>query len=126
VMPEEELERFWVSHDHSVKYRRELESRAEVFTLRPGTGVHLPVTSPHWLKNGNDISISLSINYHYKDARRKNVYQANYYLRKMGLKPKPLGTSEFVDSMKSSAMTVSRTVKMKLEGLKSKKVTAAR
>ena len=126
VMPEEELERFWVSHDHSVEYRRELESRAEVFTLRPGTGVHLPVTSPHWLKNGNDISISLSINYHYKDARRKNVYQANYYLRKMGLKPRPLGTSEFVDSMKSSAMTVSRTVKMKLEGLKSKKVIAAR
>ncbi len=122
VLSEEDLERFWMVHDYTVKYRPELENRAEVFTLLPGTGIHVPVTSPHWLKNGNNISISLSINYHYKDARRKNVYQANYYLRKMGLKPKPLGSSGFVDSMKASAITTSRAVKMKLKGLKAKDI----
>ena len=39
---------------------------------------------PHWRKNGNNVSISLRISYQYQDRRRKNAYQANYYLRKLG------------------------------------------
>ncbi len=85
VLPEEELERFWSVKDYAATYPVELEHRSEIFTLRQGIGVHVPVNHPHWLKNGNNISISLSINYQYKDTRRKNIYQANYYLRKMGL-----------------------------------------
>lgn len=120
VLPEEELERYWSEDDYSVKYRPEFEDRGQVFTMRPGAGVHVPVNHPHWLKNGDNISISLSINYHYRDSRRKNVYQANYYLRKMGLKPKPLGSSALVDSMKGSVVTVTRAVKSKLKGSKVK------
>lgn len=120
VLPEEELERYWSENDYSVKYRPEFEDRSQVFTMRPGAGVHVPVNHPHWLKNGDNISISLSINYHYKDSRRKNVYQANYYLRKIGLKPKPLGSSAFVDSMKGSVVTVTRAMKSKLKGAKSR------
>lgn len=120
VLPEEDLERYWTLKDYAATYPPELEHRAEVFTLHPGTGVHIPLNNPHWLKNGNSISVSLSINYQYKDKRRKNVYQANYYLRKMGLKPRPLGSSEFVDYMKVSAVTVSRAVSSKLKALKPK------
>jgi hypothetical protein len=120
VLPEEDLERYWTLKDYAATYPSELEHRAEVFTLRPGTGVHIPLNNPHWLKNGNSISVSLSINYQYKDKRRKNVYQANYYLRKMGLKPRPLGSSEFVDYMKVSAVTVSRALSSKLQALKPK------
>jgi hypothetical protein len=116
VLPEEELERFWSTNTYAATYRPELESRAEIFTLRSGTGVHIPLNNPHWLKNGNDISISFSINYHYKDARRKNVYRANHFLRKMGLKPRPLGHSEFVDSMKAFAVTATGALKPKLNG----------
>jgi len=120
VLPEEDLERYWTLKDYAATYLPELEHRAEVFTLRPGSGVHIPLNNPHWLKNGNDISVSLSINYQYKDKRRKDVYQANYYLRKMGLKPRPLGSSEFVDQMKVSAVGVSRAVSSKLRALKPK------
>ena len=120
VLPEEDLERYWTLKDYAATYPPELEHRAEVFTLRPGIGVHIPLNNPHWLKNGNSISVSLSINYQYKDKRRKNVYQANYYLRKIGLKPRPLGSSELVDSMKVSAVTVSRAVSSKLKALKPK------
>jgi hypothetical protein len=118
VLPDEELERYWSEDDYSVKYRPELEDRGQVFTMRPGIGVHIPINHPHWLKNGNNISISLSINYHYKDEARKNVYKANYYLRKMGLKPKPIGSSALVDSMKASAVTVTQAVKTRLKGVK--------
>jgi hypothetical protein len=120
VLPEEELERFWSVKNYAATYPQELESRAEVYTLCPGTGVHIPLSNPHWLKNGDDISISLSINYQYKDMRRKNVYQANYYLRKMGFKPKPLGCSGLVDYMKASAVTVSQAANTRIKLLKEK------
>jgi Cupin-like domain len=120
VLPEEDLERYWTLKDYAATYPPELEHRAEVFTMRPGTGVHIPLNNPHWLKNGNDISVSLSINYQYKDKRRKDVYQANYYLRKMGMKPRPMGSSELVDQMKVSAVGVSRAVSSKLRALRPK------
>jgi cupin-like protein len=120
VLPEEELERYWSEDDYSVRYRPEFEDHGQVFTMRPGTGVHIPLNHPHWLKNGDNISISFSINYHYKDVRRKNVYRANYYLRKMGLKPRPLGSSAFSDSIKASAVTVTQAMKTRLKGVKAK------
>jgi hypothetical protein len=125
VLPEAELERYWSLNDYSVTYPRELEHRAEVFTLRPGTGVHIPVNNPHWVKNGNNISISLSINYQYKDDRRKNIYQANYYLRRAGLKPKPPGSSRIIDHMKASAVTVSRKIDKRLKTMKLTKRSGA-
>jgi Cupin-like domain len=125
VLPEAELERYWSLNDYSVTYPRELEHRAEVFTLRPGTGVHIPVNNPHWVKNGNNISISLSINYQYKDDRRKNIYQANYYLRRAGLKPKPPGSSRIIDHMKASAVTVSRKIDRRLKTMKLTKRSGA-
>jgi hypothetical protein len=121
VLSEEALERYWTLNGYSATYPPELEHRAEVFTLRPGSGVHIPLNSPHWLQNGNDISVSLSINYQYKDKRLKDVYQANYYLRKMGLKPRPLGSSPLVDQMKGSAVAASRAVRSRLSALKSKR-----
>jgi hypothetical protein len=89
--------------------------------MRPGTGVHIPLNSPHWLKNGDEISISLSINYQYKDDRRKNIYQANYYLRRAGLKPKPPGSSKLIDHMKASAVTVGRKIDGQWKKIKSTK-----
>ena len=120
VLPEEELERFWMKDSYAAKYRPEYEDRAIVFNLKPGNGVHVPVNNPHWLKNGDNISVSLSINYQYKDARRKNVYQANYYLRKMGLHPRPLGDSELVDTMKVSAIAATRAMKSTLKSFRTK------
>jgi Cupin-like domain len=119
VLPEEDLERYWSLNDYSVTYPPQLEDRAKVFTLRPGTGVHIPLNSPHWLKNGKEISVSLSINYQYKDDRHKNIYQANYYLRQTGLKPKPPGSSKTLDHMKASAVTVGQKIGRKFKKLKS-------
>jgi hypothetical protein len=126
VLPEEELERYWSLNDYAVTYRQELEDRAKVFTLRPGTGVHIPLNNPHWVKNGDEISVSLSINYQYKDDRRKNIYLANYYLRQAGLKPKPPGTSKIIDHMKASAVTVGRKIDSQFKKLKTTKQSATK
>jgi hypothetical protein len=100
VTPEHEIETFWSRDNNAGVYKPQLQDRAFVCTMRPGTGVHIPVNSPHWLQNCDNVSISLSISYQYKDWRRKNVYQANYYLRKLGLNPTPPGRSALLDYTK--------------------------
>lgn len=101
VTSEQELETFWSKDNNAAVYKPQYQSHAHVFDMAPGTGVHIPVNSPHWLKNGNNISVTLSVSYQYRDARRKYVYQANYYLRKAGLDPTPPGKSPALDSMKA-------------------------
>jgi hypothetical protein len=100
VTPEHEIETFWSRDNNAGVYKPQLQDRAFVCTMRPGTGVHIPVNSPHWLQNADNVSVSLSISYQYKDWRRKNVYQANYYLRKLGLNPTPPGRSALLDYTK--------------------------
>ncbi|MBV8674853.1 MAG: hypothetical protein JOZ33_15605, partial [Acidobacteriaceae bacterium] len=104
VLPDSELETFWSKDNNAGVYKPQYQDRARVFLMKPGTGVHIPVNSPHWLKNGNNVSISLSISYQYKDWRRKYVFQANYYLRRMGLNPTPPGKSALLDNTKRIVM----------------------
>jgi hypothetical protein len=100
VVTEQELETYWSKDNNAGVYKPQFQDRAFVRTMRPGTGVHIPVNFPHWLQNGNNVSISFSISYQYKDWTRKNVYQANYYLRKLGLNPTPPGQSPALDTTK--------------------------
>jgi len=119
VLPEAELETFWSKDNNAGVYKPQYQDRANVFVMRPGTGVHIPVNSPHWLKNGNNVSISLSISYQYKDWRRKYVFQANYYLRKMGMNPTPPGKSPLLDNAKRLVVQVGLNGKKLLQSSKS-------
>jgi hypothetical protein len=64
VVPEEELERFYTVDNHASQYKPQFEERALVYDMSPGSGVHIPVNTPHWLKNGNNVSITLNVNFH--------------------------------------------------------------
>lgn len=100
VLPEEEIERSWTIDVNAAIYKPQLQDRATVFKLKPGNGVHIPVNSPHWVKNGNNISVSAAILYHSWDNAYYNLYSTNYYLRRMGLKPTPPFQSKFLDALK--------------------------
>jgi hypothetical protein len=104
VLPEEDIERFWTVDNNAPRYNPALQERATVYQLTPGTAVHIPVNFPHWLQNGNNISVSLNINFQYRDAMRANVYRANFLLRRMGLKPTPPFRSAGLDKVKSVAV----------------------
>ena len=62
------------------------------FALTPGDAVYVPVMSPHYVRNGEKVSVSLSItwrsewSYAESDARALNAM-----LRGMGMKPKAPG-----------------------------------
>lgn len=104
LLPEDEIERFWTVDNNAAVYRPEFEDRARVFPLQPGNGVHIPVNCPHWLKNGDQPSISFSVSYQFKDRFRKYLYQSNHYLRRMGFTPRPPGQSRAVDATKRAVM----------------------
>lgn len=105
VLPEDEIERFWTVDNNAARYRKEYQSHATSYALRPGNGVHIPVNFPHWLENDDNVSISVNINIQLPDSKLANIYRANYFLRKMGLKPNPPQTSGFSDGWKTMAMT---------------------
>jgi hypothetical protein len=101
VLPEEELERFWAVDTNAAVYKPELQHRANVITMKPGTGVHIPINAPHWVRNFNNISVSVSINYHSYSRDWADLYSANYYLRnKLGMKPTPPFKSAALDGLK--------------------------
>jgi hypothetical protein len=101
LVPDQEIERYYSGDFSAAFYRQEMQDRGTVFRLTPGEVVHHPPLAPHWVKNGDNISVSISINYCMKTLeKRARVYQANYFLRKMGLKPVPPGLSPLRDSLK--------------------------
>lgn len=101
VLSEEELETFWSADNNAARYKPATQDHARVYALKPGRGVHIPVNCPHWLQNGDDVSVSLNVNFQYRDVYRANAYRANYLLRKAGLKPTPPGRSSLRDTVKS-------------------------
>jgi hypothetical protein len=101
VLPEDEIERFWCEDNNAAVYKPQLQHRADVVRLKPGNGVHIPVNAPHWVQNDNNISVSVSINYHNWDREYAHLYTANYFLRrKLGLSPTPPARSTLLDSIK--------------------------
>jgi hypothetical protein len=104
VLSEQEIERFWAVDFNAAVYKPHLQHRARSYRLVPGTGVHIPVNCPHWLENDDNVSVSLSVNFQFKDSLRANPYRVNFLLRKLGLHPTPPGQSPVLDKVKSFAV----------------------
>jgi hypothetical protein len=100
VLPEQEEERFWAGDMNAAKYREENQAKAQTFNLKPGNGVHVPVMFPHWVKNGDNPSVSLSINFRFHGHIRGDVYRMNHFMRKLGFHPRTPGESMVADSLK--------------------------
>ena len=113
VLPEEELERFYASFVHrNLPWRDVFQTTAFVLPLVPGEGLHFPVTVPHWVKNGPEVSISFSVTFRTAEsARRELLYKANARLRKLGLKPTPVGQSILLDRTKQLAFGAATNLK---------------
>jgi len=105
VLPEKEIERFWSVDHNAAVYKPHLQDRAYPFLLRPGNGLHIPINCPHWLQNSNNISISLSVNFQFRDSVAGNLYRANYFLRRCGITPSSPGRHPLRDAVKTGIFT---------------------
>lgn len=103
AMPEEAVEATVFGQDahRNLPWDDAFRERGEAFTLTPGDGVYVPVHSPHWVKNGDAVSISLSITYRSSWSRRYvGLFAINAKLRSLGLRPSAVGKHPFVDAIK--------------------------
>jgi len=105
VLSEEEIELFWSQDNNSARYRPDIQDHAQIFHLTPGTGLHIPVNFPHWVRNGKSVSVSVSINFQFHDRFRANIYRMNYMMRRLGLNPVPPGRTPWKDSLKATVAT---------------------
>ena len=118
VLPTTELERYWTGDINAVTYKQELQDRARTFELVPGGGVFFPVTFPHWVQNGPDVSISVSINFKRVKDNTADVYRVNSRLRKLGLRPTDPGKAQFVDQAKGAIYRAIRNMKHTIDSRK--------
>ncbi len=103
LLPDVEIERFYTGDLNGATYRENMQDHGRIFRLEPGVAVHIPSLGGHWVKNGPDVSISVSVNMSMHDIeRRAHVYQMNHYLRKAGIRPRPPGQSAWVDGFKAT------------------------
>ncbi|GAC1539630.1 MAG: hypothetical protein NVS2B17_15070 [Candidatus Velthaea sp.] len=100
VLPEHEIEAFWAVDNNAPVYKPQFEDRAAIVELHPGDALHIPVNSPHWVQNGPEVSISLGINFHYRDAILGDIYRFNYWMRRCGFEPRPPLQSPLEDNVK--------------------------
>ncbi|MBV9646488.1 MAG: transcriptional regulator [Candidatus Eremiobacteraeota bacterium] len=111
VLPEEEIERFWTVDNNAAVYKPQYQDRAAVHELLPGRGVHMPINAPHWVQNGPEVSVSLSINFHEHDRELADIYRVNHWLRRSGLRPTPPRQSRFIDGIKRGVYGSTRSVR---------------
>ncbi len=110
VLSDQQLESFYVGGIHrNMPYQDEYTAKEMKFTIKPGEGLHFPITAPHWVQNEDNVSISFSITFRSEwSERRARLYQMNASIRKMGINPAPIGRSPWKDSTKDTLFRVVR------------------
>ncbi|HMF05493.1 MAG TPA: cupin-like domain-containing protein [Methylocella sp.] len=102
ILSEEDIETFNAVDGSHIQFRDEFHAKEKLFGLAPGTGLHIPVNAPHWVKNLDDYSVTMSILFYMREeTRRAWIYQVNHILRKLRINPTPPGKAPFVDNVKS-------------------------
>ena len=105
ILSAEEIEQFYMGNVGAATYRAENQTKAKLYQLTEGKGVHQPTLAPHWVKTGDRVSIALSILIYLESSiTQANIYQFNHYLRKLGLKPTQPGQSGIRDRIKAASI----------------------
>jgi Cupin superfamily protein len=97
-----EVNRYWEGSHGRIE---DLPPEEAAYTMTPGRAVYIPPGTPHWVHNGPDISLSVTLTYFTAATVRENrVENFNGRLRRRHLKPREPGHSATVDIAKSCAM----------------------
>lgn len=106
LLSERELESYF-SGASKLIFRDDYQAKATTFELHPGFGVHVPVTFPHWVQNGSQVSISFSMTFQTPGSdRRASLYRMNALLRRLSFSPAPIGAAAWRDVLKYQAFHV--------------------
>jgi JmjC domain len=102
AMEQHERNRYWDGHHGRVE---NLPVAIGTHDLAPGRGVYIPPVCPHWVRNGDAISVSMTLTFFSSDSERDQLVEAfNARLRRLRVHPRPQGRSPQVDAVKAGAM----------------------
>ena len=80
------------AHHRNLDWQDEFAARGTLYPLTAGEALYVPVKMPHWVKNGPELSISLSITWRSEwSASESDARAFNATLRRIGLKPSQPG-----------------------------------
>jgi mannose-6-phosphate isomerase-like protein (cupin superfamily) len=75
-------------HHRNQVWREDFAAKGDPVSLSPGEAIYVPVKAPHWVQNGDAVSISLSITWRSEWSYREADARAlNHVLRRRGLSP---------------------------------------
>lgn len=115
--PEREREELEAFHRNEHRNTGELPVDVRHLDLEPGQGVHVPPLVPHWVENGPEVAISLSVGFQTpQNLQRAGVYRFNAQARRLGLSPRSPGESQARDQIKSSLIWGASKVKRRVRG----------
>jgi len=97
-----EINRYW---DGSHGRIEAVPPEEAAYTMTPGRAVYIPPNTPHWVHNGPDISLSVTLTYFTAATVRENrIEDFNSHLRRRHMTPREPGHSAIVDTAKVCAM----------------------
>lgn len=109
VVTAPELERFYSGAHRNMAFDEGFLAKSREFELVPGVGLHVPVTAPHFVRNGDGVSVSFSVTFRTPDLETRSMTHAvNGYMRRRGLNPRPVGQSAGVDAAKVASYRILR------------------
>jgi Cupin superfamily protein len=97
-----EFNRYWEGSHGRIE---DLPPEVAAYAMTPGRAVYIPPGTPHWVHNGPDISLSVTLTYFTAATVRENrVENFNAHLRRRHMNPREPGRSAAVDTVKVCAM----------------------
>jgi hypothetical protein len=95
-----DLEQFYGGGSRNIDH---LPADVQTFALGPGDGVYVPPNAPHWVQNGDLVSVSLSITWRTPVTDRvARVHGINARLRRLHLSPRAPSGDSVRDRAKAS------------------------
>lgn len=107
---DERIERYYGDYEAGANLS-DLPASPVDYDLEPTDGIYVPPHDPHWVKNGPETSVSLSVTFLTPTlVARSHAHAVNHRLRRIGLNPKRAGTHDGRDRAKSAAVKTARRV----------------
>lgn len=76
-------------HHRNLPWEDAFAHRGWPIAIEPGEAIHVPVKAPHWVLNGAEVSISLSVTWRSEwSSAEADARALNHLLRNLGIDPK--------------------------------------
>lgn len=105
------------AHHRNLVWQDDFAARGTAVALAPGQALHVPVKVPHWVQNGDAVSVSLSVTWRSEwTVAEADARAFNHVLRRAGLNPASPQAFPARNTVKAASYRAIRRVRQVLAG----------